>query len=58
MRELTDTELAAVSGGFLNNIRQSNWNLQVPVALNDGSGSATARARSYQQNNIIFSVEI
>jgi hypothetical protein len=51
MTELNDTEMDAVAGGFLN-FWQSNEALQVPVAINDGSGSATARARLWQNNSI------
>jgi hypothetical protein len=52
MTELNDKELDAVGGGFLNHVRQSNWSLQVPVAINNGSGEAEATARSFQRNSI------
>jgi hypothetical protein len=54
MIELTDTEMDAVAGGFLNNWSQNNLAFQIPVAVNTGGGgTATARARAFQVNSII-----
>jgi hypothetical protein len=53
MTELTDTEVDAVAGGFLNGLlsnNQTNFSLQIPVAVNVGSGSAHARAFGFQIN--------
>jgi hypothetical protein len=53
LTELTDTEVDAVAGGFLNGLlsnNQTNFSLQIPVAVNVGSGSATARAFGFQIN--------
>jgi bacteriocin-like protein len=56
MTELTDKELDAVVGGaFLNGpLAQINFNVQTPVAVNVGSGSAFARARSGLFNGSIL----
>jgi hypothetical protein len=54
MTELTDTEIDAVSGGLLDggllNNMQTNFSVQVPVAINVGSGSAISRAFNVQAN--------
>jgi hypothetical protein len=57
MTELTDKELDAVGGGFLNNfitLPQTNINVQVPLAVNVGSGSARAVSVSGLLNGLML----